>query len=394
MARIACVALLTALLLLPTGSVAFADDLSAIKAAAAARVQQLAPTVPVDRITLSTIVGAWATVIVYPPPEVTDPATVVVQNVNGAWTGVAGPGTAFPPGSIPGTPPGDLFWSNPYLGAAADRAVAAISCTQSAGGSAIALEVPCDAMTITAGRVMTVTGPASTAAIFSGPVYEFTLSRLDLATGPFDDWAYERMQQDTTSFTLPDGSSAVRAVRYYAIGATNVLQADLFGGDSVIRWFYLQTAPDAAVILLKTRVYPVETNPAAPEAQAALTLALRTVHPAEDSPSWDPVAAPTYTNPAQPIVARSGQFFVIALDSNPTTGFSWSLDPTPPPSVVVLVTSRYQPPAPVRPGAGGTQRLTFHAVGPGQTTITLNYARPWERDTPPARTVQFQVTVE
>ncbi|GIW08019.1 MAG: hypothetical protein KatS3mg060_2824 [Dehalococcoidia bacterium] len=384
---------LAGMLLLAAGTAVLAQSPQAIKSAAQARVQQLAPSVPIERVTLSSVVGSWATVVVYPPPGVTDPAIVVLENVDGVWTAVAGPGTAFPPGSIPGNPPADLFWSNPYVGTAADQAVAAIGCTQPVGG-AIALQIPCDASVVSAGSVLTVTGPASTTSGFSGPIYEMTLTRLGLATGPFDDWAYARLQQDAAGLLLPDGSSAVQAVRYYEMTSANVLQADIFGGDSTIRWFYLQTAPDAAVVQLKTRVYPVENNRAAPQAQAALTLALRSAQPGEDSPAWDSPTAPTFTDPAQPIEVRTGQFFAIALQSNPTTGFSWQLDPTPSPAVVVLVTSRYQPPSQGRPGAGGTQLMTFHAVGPGQATITLNYARPWEQGTPPARTVQFHVTVQ
>jgi predicted secreted protein len=394
MLRFARAAALAGLLVLAAGGAAIAQAPQTIKAAAQARVQQLAPTVPIERVTLGSVVGNWATVVFYPPPDVTDPAVVVVQNLNGTWTAVAGPGTAFPPGSIPGSPPDTLFWSNPYVGRDAERAVASIGCTQAAGGTAIALQTPCDATTIAAGNVLTITGPASSSPTCGGPIYEMTVTRLELATGPFDEWAYARMQQDTATLALPDGSSAVQAVRYYVITSTNVLQADLFAGDSTIRWFYLQTAPDAAVIQLKTRVYPVENNPGAPQAQAALTLALQTTHPAEDSPSWDPAAAPVYRDPAQPIVVQRGQFFTIALDSNPTTGYSWHLDPTPSPEVVVLVTSRFQPPTQARPGAGGTQVMTFHATGSGQATLSLDYTRPWERTTPPARTVQFQVTVQ
>jgi inhibitor of cysteine peptidase len=44
-------------------------------------------------------------------------------------------------------------------------------------------------------------------------------------------------------------------------------------------------------------------------------------------------------------------------------------------------------------GAGGTELWTFKAVGAGKTTIALNYARPWEKDIPPAKSETFTVDV-
>ncbi|MFN8532970.1 MAG: protease inhibitor I42 family protein [Dehalococcoidia bacterium] len=381
--------------ILSSGAAALADTAQDIKSAAQAYARQLAPGVPIERVTLGSVIGDWATAVLYPPEGVTDPAIVIVQRVNGAWIGVDGPGTAFPPEGLPTGAPADLFWENPYVGVLGDEAVASIGCTQSAGSGPIVLQVPCGAKSVEASGMLTVTGPASTDPAFGAPQYEMVLERLGLANGPFDDWAFGRMEQDTATITFPDGSSAIKSVRYYPITSTHVLQVDFFAGDSVLRWFYLQTAPNAAVLLLKTRVYPIENNPNAPEAQAAVTLALRSVTPGEDSPSWDPAAGtPVFTDPNQGIVVRSGQQFSIALDSNPTTGYSWQLSPTPDPSVVVLVTSRYQPPASSRPGAGGVELLTFQAIGPGTTTISLGYARPWEQNTPPVRTARFSVTVQ
>ncbi len=44
-------------------------------------------------------------------------------------------------------------------------------------------------------------------------------------------------------------------------------------------------------------------------------------------------------------------------------------------------------------GAGGTVTARFVAVGAGQTTLTLNYARPFERDVPPLKTFTVSVLV-
>ena len=89
-----------------------------------------------------------------------------------------------------------------------------------------------------------------------------------------------------------------------------------------------------------------------------------------------------------------GKTFTIALDANATTGYSWSQtvgDKT----VVTFVSNEYAAEArdPQVVGGGGTDTFAFKAVGKGTTTITLNYARPWE-SVPPAQTRTITVTVK
>ncbi len=95
-----------------------------------------------------------------------------------------------------------------------------------------------------------------------------------------------------------------------------------------------------------------------------------------------------------PIGAQAGQEFAIALDSNITTGYSWSVDlGTLDQKVVVPLGSEYKEPAKGKVGQGGTQILSFKAVAPGTTAITLLYIRPFEKDAQPADTRTFTVNV-
>ena len=89
------------------------------------------------------------------------------------------------------------------------------------------------------------------------------------------------------------------------------------------------------------------------------------------------------------ITVRSGSTFVIALEANPTTGYSWSAQPN---ANVVYVSSRQVSGRSV-PGAPGTQRLTFRATAVGSSTLVLGYSRPFEPGTPPVETESFPVTV-
>jgi predicted secreted protein len=95
---------------------------------------------------------------------------------------------------------------------------------------------------------------------------------------------------------------------------------------------------------------------------------------------------------AQPLSVAAGEDFFIALGSNVTTGYSWKAtvgDDT----VVTSAGGVYQPPASTAMGAGGQQIFIFHAVRPGNTTIVISYARPFDPAKTVAKTLTFDVSV-
>jgi inhibitor of cysteine peptidase len=87
------------------------------------------------------------------------------------------------------------------------------------------------------------------------------------------------------------------------------------------------------------------------------------------------------------------QALFVRLPSNPTTGYSWTLTANPAP--LALIKSDFAPDAAKNGvmGAGGTQILQFAAKDTGTATISLGYRRPWEKDTPPARTFTVTITI-
>ena len=104
------------------------------------------------------------------------------------------------------------------------------------------------------------------------------------------------------------------------------------------------------------------------------------------------------TNPSEEADAsqiKVGDTFVIELDSNPTTGYSWSLAKAEP-NIVEKVSSVYQPrrTAERLVGSGGTEIWTFKAIAKGQTTLTFEYRRPWEKGTPPAKEETYTVIIK
>ena len=99
----------------------------------------------------------------------------------------------------------------------------------------------------------------------------------------------------------------------------------------------------------------------------------------------------TYTDSGRTIDIGVNQEFVIALGSNPTTGYSWRFAAQLDDTVIKLTGDEFLPPDNLRKGAPGEQLWTFRRVGAGSTTISLEYLRPWEKGKPPARTVTFTV---
>jgi inhibitor of cysteine peptidase len=90
------------------------------------------------------------------------------------------------------------------------------------------------------------------------------------------------------------------------------------------------------------------------------------------------------------ITATKGSQFVVELQANPSTGYSWQAAPN---DTVQLVSSKQVSAEGAAPGAAGEQRMTFKAVKKGASTLQFSYARSFEPDEPPANTATFDLEV-
>ena len=72
-----------------------------------------------------------------------------------------------------------------------------------------------------------------------------------------------------------------------------------------------------------------------------------------------------------------GEDFEITLAANPTTGYEWRAFGRLP-AALSFVSRAFEPPESGIAGAGGTERLRYHANATGHNHIILQYARPWE----------------
>ena len=113
-------------------------------------------------------------------------------------------------------------------------------------------------------------------------------------------------------------------------------------------------------------------------------------------------APPTQEPPAEQIVVTAddhgreielgeGQLLVVRLQANPSTGYSWQVsEPGIEPILRQSGAVEFQPESDLL-GAPGTQILRFEGVREGDSTLTLEYRRPWEADLQPAGTFRLQV---
>lgn len=93
---------------------------------------------------------------------------------------------------------------------------------------------------------------------------------------------------------------------------------------------------------------------------------------------------------------RPGQALAIALPSNGSTGYSWSLadfDET----LLMRAEPFGQEVTDAHPagmvGVPGQTHWRLVALAPGQTTLVFSYGRPWEASAPAAETARFAITV-
>ena len=95
---------------------------------------------------------------------------------------------------------------------------------------------------------------------------------------------------------------------------------------------------------------------------------------------------------ANPVTVQVGEDFFIALQSNPTTGYSWTQQ-TGDGTVLAYEGNVRQNPTGTTLGAPGQQIFIYHANRSGTSTITFQYSRPFETSAAPAKMLTFTIQV-
>ena len=92
---------------------------------------------------------------------------------------------------------------------------------------------------------------------------------------------------------------------------------------------------------------------------------------------------------------KVGETQVLELNGNTTTGFSWMLAEALSADSPVSVEIVYESAASRKPlcGSGGVFKVSYTGVKPGETTVVLIYARPWEKDAYPSTKINLTLKV-
>lgn len=88
----------------------------------------------------------------------------------------------------------------------------------------------------------------------------------------------------------------------------------------------------------------------------------------------------------------AGERIRVALTSNPTTGYAWTVTPTPDAAVLTQLGDAFFVAESDLLGAGGVEVFDFVAQGAGTVTLSLEYARSFESQ-PAAQTWSVTITV-
>jgi inhibitor of cysteine peptidase len=86
---------------------------------------------------------------------------------------------------------------------------------------------------------------------------------------------------------------------------------------------------------------------------------------------------------------RRGETLKVSLESNPTTGYEWTIVDD---GGLTLVDRSHKVDDPDADGSGGITTFEFQADVVGESTLSMIYHQPWTED-PPNRTYTLKVVV-
>jgi inhibitor of cysteine peptidase len=115
----------------------------------------------------------------------------------------------------------------------------------------------------------------------------------------------------------------------------------------------------------------------------------------DDSVAPDEVQL-TKADNGKTVAVTNGGTLIVALASNPSTGYSWAVVADEPTNLELEGEPAYVPPGSTTPvvGAAGTEVFTFKAIKTGTAKLSMAYARSFETGVEPEETFEVTVKVE
>ncbi len=95
-----------------------------------------------------------------------------------------------------------------------------------------------------------------------------------------------------------------------------------------------------------------------------------------------------YTDPEVTIQVAAGDRFGLELAGNPTTGYTWQVHVDR--QHLDLLGQEFERGG-TGVGAGGKEVFLFHALSAGETEISCDYRRPWDRESRDSK--RFRVVI-
>lgn len=93
------------------------------------------------------------------------------------------------------------------------------------------------------------------------------------------------------------------------------------------------------------------------------------------------------------INTKKGDKFLVVLESNPTTGYSWEVNVDS--NYIQLDDKSFNSESSEgMVGVGGNETFNFTALESGNTEITFSYLRPWEKDVEPVEKKVYNIIIE
>lgn len=111
------------------------------------------------------------------------------------------------------------------------------------------------------------------------------------------------------------------------------------------------------------------------------------------SPDEEPVVKQaSESDNGKTIELQTGQRLRLVLEANPSTGYTWELQPGDA-ALRLLGEPEYRADSEAL-GSGGEMSFLFAAEAPGDVALRLVYRRPFEKDKPPEKTFELTVKVK
>ncbi len=115
-----------------------------------------------------------------------------------------------------------------------------------------------------------------------------------------------------------------------------------------------------------------------------------------NSPIIDPISADVNLDASfngEELSILRGQVVVVTLASNPSTGFTWSVEEVDSSILRQMGLPEYQAGASGLVGAEGVQIFRFQSLSSGATDLKLIYSRPFEEGEEPADRFEMRIEV-